>query len=90
MRSIAYNQSGTLCISSISQGIAYHQNEVLYIIKPTEIHTSCDDIPSLLAWIKKHSFKRTSVFWRHHPESNWGMKVLQTSALPLGYGAVLN
>ena len=24
--------------------IAYHQNEVLYIIKPTEIHTSCDDI----------------------------------------------
>ena len=26
-------------------------------------------------------------FWRRHPESNWGMKVLQTSALPLGYGA---
>jgi hypothetical protein len=26
-------------------------------------------------------------FWRHHPESNWGIKVLQTSALPLGYGA---
>ena len=25
--------------------------------------------------------------WRRHPESNWGMKVLQTSALPLGYGA---
>gem|GEM_PF-5268977 len=27
-------------------------------------------------------------FWRHHPESNWGIKVLQTSALPLGYGAI--
>ena len=25
--------------------------------------------------------------WRHHPESNRGIKVLQTSALPLGYGA---
>ena len=28
--------------------------------------------------------------WRHHPESNRGIKVLQTSALPLGYGAVKN
>ena len=27
-------------------------------------------------------------FWRHHPESDRGIKVLQTSALPLGYGAV--
>ena len=25
--------------------------------------------------------------WRRHPESNWGIKVLQTSALPLGYAA---
>ena len=25
--------------------------------------------------------------WRRHPDSNWGMKVLQTLALPLGYGA---
>ena len=24
-------------------------------------------------------------FWRWHPESNWGIEVLQTSALPLGY-----
>lgn len=28
------------------------------------------------------------VFWRHHPESNWRMAILQTAALPLGYGAV--
>ena len=27
--------------------------------------------------------------WRHHPDLNWGVKVLQTSALPLGYGALL-
>ncbi len=25
--------------------------------------------------------------WRRHPESNWGIEVLQTSALPLGYVA---
>jgi hypothetical protein len=25
--------------------------------------------------------------WRRHPDSNWGIKVLQTSALPLGYAA---
>ena len=25
--------------------------------------------------------------WRRHPDLNWGIKVLQTSALPLGYGA---
>ena len=28
------------------------------------------------------------LFWRHHPESDRGIKVLQTSALPLGYGAL--
>ena len=26
-------------------------------------------------------------YWRRHPDLNWGMKVLQTSALPLGYVA---
>ena len=26
-------------------------------------------------------------FWRRHPDLNWGIKVLQTSALPLGYDA---
>jgi hypothetical protein len=25
--------------------------------------------------------------WRRHPDLNWGMEVLQTSALPLGYAA---
>ncbi len=27
-------------------------------------------------------------FWRRHPDLNWGIRVLQTRALPLGYGAV--
>ena len=33
---------------------------------------------------------KCSYFWRRHPDLNWGIEVLQTSALPLGYGAVLN
>ena len=27
------------------------------------------------------------LFWRHHPDLNWGIKLLQSFALPLGYGA---
>ena len=49
-----------------------------------------DDMPLLSQWIKKHSFNITSVFWRHHPDLNRGIKVLQTSALPLGYGAIFS
>ena len=26
-------------------------------------------------------------FWRRHPDLNWGIRILQTLALPLGYGA---
>ena len=29
-------------------------------------------------------------FWRCHPDLNWGIKVLQTFALPLGYGTIKN
>ena len=29
-------------------------------------------------------------FWRRHPDSDRGIKVLQTFALPLGYGALKN
>ena len=46
-----------------------------------------DDIPSLSAWIKKFQVRRLGIFWRHHPDLNWGIEVLQTFALPLGYGA---
>ena len=27
-------------------------------------------------------------YWRRRPDSNWRIKVLQTSALPLGYAAL--
>ena len=27
--------------------------------------------------------------WRCHPDSNWGVELLQSSALPLGYGTIL-
>ncbi len=26
--------------------------------------------------------------WRYRPDLNWGMRVLQTLALPLGYGTI--
>ncbi len=26
--------------------------------------------------------------WRRHPDSNWGIELLQSSALPLGYAAL--
>ncbi len=32
--------------------------------------------------------KKPEIVWRRHPDLNWGIKVLQTLALPLGYGAV--
>ena len=45
------------------------------------------------AYFCKHEKNRVlmgSVFsWRRHPDLNWGIKVLQTSALPLGYVAGL-
>ena len=39
---------------------------------------------------EKTRCKHASRFlWRRHPDLNWGIKVLQTSALPLGYVAEL-
>ncbi len=43
----------------------------------------------ILKKIKKPELLRIQAsIWRRHPDLNWGIKVLQTSALPLGYGAV--
>ncbi len=37
----------------------------------------------------KHILKPQHLsYWRRHPDLNRGIKVLQTSALPLGYGAI--
>ena len=38
--------------------------------------------------LKKHLRLQVLFFWRRHPDLNWGVEVLQTCALPLGYGAV--
>ncbi len=38
--------------------------------------------------LKKSKSKDLLFSWRHHPDLNWGIKLLQSSALPLGYGAV--
>ena len=35
-------------------------------------------------------FLAQSFFWRRHPDLNRGIKVLQTLALPLGYGAIIS
>ena len=37
---------------------------------------------------KKASLYRLA-FWRRHPDLNWGMKLLQSFALPLGYSAII-
>ena len=47
-----------------------------------------DDIPSLSAWIKKFQVRRLGIFLEAPPRFELGIKVLQTSALPLGYGAI--
>ena len=35
------------------------------------------------------NFNSQNVYWRRHPDSNWGIKALQAHALPLGYVATL-
>ena len=34
------------------------------------------------------AFSLHEVTWRYRPDLNWGMKVLQTFALPLGHGTI--
>ncbi len=57
----------------------------------TQTAASRLSISSILHYVSKTKTAHYRVpfsFWRRHPESNWGIKVLQTSALPLGYGAL--
>ena len=49
--------------------------------------------PSISAVTGRHVNHYTTgpcEIWRRHPDSNWGVEVLQTSALPLGYAAKKN
>ena len=42
----------------------------------------------LITYQKKPRFDSEVFFWRRHPDLNWGVRVLQTLALPLGYDAL--
>ena len=37
---------------------------------------------------KAHLQRRCAFFWRYRPDLNWRITVLQTGALPLGYGTI--
>ena len=37
---------------------------------------------------KRTSFRMSFFFWRYRPDLNWRITVLQTGALPLGYGTI--
>ncbi len=48
------------------------------------------DIARLPEYDKSRFLKSgTCLVWRCHPDSNWGVELLQSSALPLGYGTIL-
>lgn len=59
---------------------------------PKEVSTPENRIKSGFSGIEKERFsfiKISVLMWRHHPDLNRGIKLLQSSALPLGYGALL-
>ena len=39
---------------------------------------------------KKKATQKSGLTWRRHPDSDWRIKLLQSFALPLGYGALKN
>ena len=93
MRSIVCNPSQTECNQHVVLNVI--ATLVAYAIKP-KICAQGDDMrlrqrhtnPS--AWIKKKALQtKCFLFWRRHPDLNRGIRVLQTRALPLGYGAVI-
>ena len=45
-------------------------------------------IRAVRQFIEKSTDIVDAFFWRCHPDLNWGIKVLQTLALPLGYGTI--
>ncbi len=53
---------------------------------PTRLGQGKGFSPATIA-TKKDDCQSNRLIWRRHPDSNRGVKVLQTSALPLGYGA---
>ena len=60
-------------------------DDVLLIMQ--QPHIESEKRTSLPRWREARQIKMLP--WRRHPDSNRGMKVLQTLALPLGYGATM-
>jgi hypothetical protein len=55
-------------------------------------HRSFEIASGIVVILKDNAKNRLSesdslFFWRRHPDLNWGVRVLQTLALPLGHGA---
>ena len=42
----------------------------------------------IACYTKKDILADVLFVWRYRPDLNWGMRVLQTLALPLGHGTV--
>ena len=66
---------------------AYFIREAYFILR-----SNISLVPKGTNFIEKEKtrFRVSFFFWRHHPDLNRGIKVLQTSALPLGYGAIFS
>ena len=65
---------------------AYFIREAYFILR-----SNISLVPEGTNFIEKEKTRsRVSFFfWRYRPDLNWGMRVLQTLALPLGHGTIL-
>ncbi len=88
------NDADCLAINDVTHFV---RNDAMFALMCPQAHIiSTSDIigeaniicPKGQTSLKKRLVETSRFFWRRHPDSDWGIKVLQTSALPLGYGAV--
>ena len=54
--------------------------------RSSALHLIIQICPSCFSKRKRTSFRMSFFFWRYWPDLNWRITVLQTGALPLGYG----
>ena len=84
------------CYAPHNDVARFTRNDVMFAVKCGEA-TYHKAKPSSL--VKRHHLPKANIieksidnvdafFWRRHPDLNWGIRVLQTRALPLGYDAV--
>ena len=68
---------------SLASAISPHRHEIKKSEDDCVTYGQCQSTTS----IAMHNPSPPN-YWRHHPDLNWGVKLLQSSALPLGYGAI--